>query len=104
MSKVKIIPLVCPKCGGAINVVENDTHMYKCPYCDTPIYFDNGVKRSEKTVNINKNIKKENINRNYNYNENYDKTEGVKAKSDIILVSILLVFFLVCMLFLLMMA
>lgn len=49
----KIIPMVCPKCGGAINFTDKGPGVYKCPYCDTPIYFDDGVKRSEHTENIN---------------------------------------------------
>lgn len=58
---MKIIPLVCPKCGGAINVTNKGSGVYQCPYCDTPIYFDDDVKREEKKVDIN--IKSDTIDR-----------------------------------------
>lgn len=58
---MKIIPLVCPKCGGAINVTNKGSGVYQCPYCNTPIYFDDGVKREEKKVDIN--IKSDTIDR-----------------------------------------
>lgn len=58
---MKIIPLVCPKCSGAINVTNKGSGVYQCPFCDTPIYLDNGVKREEKKVDIN--IKSDTIDR-----------------------------------------
>lgn len=64
---MKIIPLVCPKCGGAINVTNKGSGVYQCPFCDTPIYFDDDVNRSEKNVNIKKEI--------YNYEIKEDKTK-----------------------------
>lgn len=66
--KIKIIPLVCPKCDGAINVTNKGSGIYKCPYCGTSIYFDDGVSRNESTININKQTKSDNYNHNYNYN------------------------------------
>lgn len=91
----KIISLMCPQCGGALNTTDKGTGFYKCPFCGTQIYFDDGIKRTEKTININKHVKNE----NYNYNVTRD--ENKSEENELLEMCCLLPFMVFAMIFLL---
>lgn len=63
---VKMIPMVCPKCGATIDVQEGTKTCY-CTYCGTKILIDDS---STKTINQNINIHKTTV----------DETEVKKAE------------------------
>lgn len=48
---VKMVPLICPKCGADLEVKE-DTKTCFCTYCGAKLIIDDG----SETVTINKNI------------------------------------------------
>lgn len=63
---VKMIPMVCPKCGATIDVQEGTKTCY-CTYCGTKILVsDDNNKTYTKNVNVNQ--------------TSYDRTEIEKIK------------------------
>lgn len=42
-SHAAVMPLTCPKCGGAIHVPEGQRQCF-CTYCGTPLQIDDGTK------------------------------------------------------------
>ena len=51
---MKFTSLTCPNCNAPVKV-ENDRKYAHCEHCGTPFAVDDEIKRSERTVNINKN-------------------------------------------------
>lgn len=56
---MKIVKMECPNCGANLDFERGKQIMF-CPYCGVKLYIDDGVKRSEQTININQNITRTN--------------------------------------------
>lgn len=52
---LKTQQLTCPDCGAHLSIKQPRSFVF-CEYCGTQIYIDDEVKRTEHTININKNI------------------------------------------------
>lgn len=84
---MKLIKLICPNCGGNLNVEFEGRKYIHCPYCQSKI----GIDDERREININKDI---NINKNIQ-KKYTNETEIVKSNNEI---KMLIIYFLVLIL------
>ncbi len=78
---MRLVSLKCPHCKAELEFKDNNKTILYCPYCGSKLMLDDGVQRTEKTVNINKTVR--NIFERYD-NAEVERTrrEQIKAESE----------------------
>ncbi|MBD5081442.1 MAG: hypothetical protein HDT44_06720 [Ruminococcaceae bacterium] len=77
---MKFISLNCPNCNAPI-IVEGDRNYAHCEHCGTSFAVDDGINRTEHTVNINKNKTYRKVDEaRIHENDTYERIEIEKLK------------------------